>query len=49
MASLVHPKPSAHTTTLDRVCDVVQDVAFVLVVVSGVAAVVTMLVLLLAL
>ena len=49
MATLVHPKPSAHTTTLDRVCDMMQDVAFVLVVVSGVAAVVTMLVLLFAL
>ena len=49
MASLVHPKPSSHTTTLDRVCDTVEDVAFLLVLVSGVAAVVTILVLLLAL
>ena len=49
MASLVHPKPSAHTTTLDRVCDIVEDVAFVLLLVSGAAAVVAILVLLLAL
>jgi hypothetical protein len=49
MARLVHPKPSAHVTTIDRVCDTLEDVAFVLMLVSGVVAVVAIVVLVVAL
>jgi phosphatidylglycerophosphate synthase len=49
MASLAHTKLSAHGTTLDRVCDTLQEVACVLMLVTGIAVIAAILVLLLAL